>query len=302
MLPIFIFILTFVAIVAVGSAALVYRNIRRRRIEQRLMDVSAQDAIGNVQSQTPWQLKLLSNIGAMASIGPTSDKLRKKLSCAGFSASWAPHVFLGMKIMLLAIVLPITPVLMRYTGMRNSVALLIGLLLLMMVFLLPDMILNSRLKARKMDIAHHLPDAVDLLEVCVSAGIGLDLAWNMVAEEVRRVCPVLADEMSLTNLEIHLGSNQMDAMRHLSERTGVSEINRLVAVLVQSERFGTSISDALRTFAASMREGRSMQAEEAAERMSVAMLIPMILFIFPAVFIVVVGPAAMTLVKHLSSK
>ena len=146
----------------------------------------------------------------------------------------------------------------------------------------------------------HLPDAIDLLEVCVSAGIGLDLAWNLVSDEIHRVCPMLADEMALTNLEIHLGSPQTVAMRNLAKRTGVQEISRLVAVLVQSERFGTSVADTLRTFAAAMREGRSARAEEAAERMAVAMLLPMILFIFPAVFVVVAGPAGIILAKMLS--
>jgi len=297
MAPMMVFILTFVSIVAIGIAALVYRATRRRQIEARLAQV--EDQLLGGDKHVSFGLRMLAGIGSAVSMGPTSENLRKKVSHAGFHARWAPHVFLGIKILLILAALPIFPALKLSTGLSTPGVLLLGILCLLIAFLLPDLVLNSRLKARRVSIRHHLPDAVDLLEVCVSAGIGLDMAWNMVGDEIRRVCPILADEMTLTNLEIHLGSTQVDAMRHLSERTGVLEISRLVAVLVQSERFGTSIAETLCTFAASMREGRSMRAEEAAEKMSVMMLLPMVFFIFPAVFIVVVGPAAIILVKLL---
>lgn len=297
---ILVFALTFTAIASLGVAGVLYRSFRRSRIRSRLITVEGQLGSDHVDPATPWQLWLISAIGAIVSIGPTSQALREKLTHAGFHAKWAPHVFLGAKILLLLIALPITPLLMIYVGLSGSISLLVGLLVLLAVFLAPDMVIASRQKARRMSIRHHLPDAIDLLEVCVSAGIGLDLAWNMVGDEIHRVCPTLADEMALTNLEIHLGAPQMAAMRNLAKRTGVQEIARLVAVLGQSERFGTSIAEALRTFAATMREGRSARAEEAAERMSVAMLLPMVLFIFPAVFVVVAGPAGITLAKIIS--
>jgi tight adherence protein C len=127
--------------------------------------------------------------------------------------------------------------------------------------------------------------------------MGLDMGWNAVADESRRVSDTLADEMALTNLEMHLGANRTSAMRHMVERTGVDELGSLVAVLVQSERFGTSITEALRTFAKSMREIRSQRAQECAEKMAVKLIFPMVLFIFPVTFIVVGGPAAMKLLE-----
>jgi tight adherence protein C len=296
-----IFTLTFVTIAALGGAAMLYNSFRRNRIKSRLSTVEEQLGADQIDPATPWRLWLLAGLGAMVSIGPPSQALREKLTRAGFYAKWVPQVFLGTKIMLLIIALPITPVLAMYTGLSGPVCLLIGIFSLLVVFMAPDLIVSSRKKARRMSVRQHLPNVVDLLEVCVSAGIGMDLAWNMVGDEIRRVCPILADEMALTNLEIHLGAPQTDAMRNLAKRTGVREIGRLVAVLVQSERFGTSIADTLRTFATTMRENRSALAEEAAERAAVAMLLPMILFIFPAVFVVVAGPAGIILAKMLAN-
>ena len=160
-----------------------------------------------------------------------------------------------------------------------------------MLFLIPNLVVHHRRTKRRREVRAHLPDALDLLEICVSAGMGLDLAWNSVADEIRGVSPTLADEMALTNFEIHLNAPRAAAMRHMAERTRADELSSLVAVLVQSERFGTSIGEALRTFSESMRDSRSQQAEETAEKMVVKLLFPMILLIFPAIFIVICGPA-----------
>ncbi len=127
------------------------------------------------------------------------------------------------------------------------------------------------------------------------------MAWNSVARQIRGVSGAFADEMELTNLEINLGVPRSTAMRHMAERTGAEDISSLVALLIQSDRFGASIVDALRTFAQSMRESRSQEASEAAEKMSVKLLFPMVLFIFPALLIVMVGPAILELVKTLGN-
>ncbi|MCZ6652537.1 MAG: type II secretion system F family protein, partial [Planctomycetota bacterium] len=117
-------------------------------------------------------------------------------------------------------------------------------------------------------------------------------AWNAVSDEIRAVCDILADEMALTNLEVHLGAPRAAAMRHMADRTGAEDLTALVSTIVQSERFGTSIGDALKAAATSMREVRSQRAEESAEKMPVKLLFPLVLFLFPAVLIVIAGPAA----------
>jgi len=110
--------------------------------------------------------------------------------------------------------------------------------------LLPNVLVTIRKKRRTADVRSHLPDAIDLLEICVSSGMGLDTAWNAVCDEFRGVSAVLADEMALSNLEMHLGAPRADAMRNMATRTGVEDIGSMVATLVQSEKFGTSVSQA----------------------------------------------------------
>ncbi|MCE5325965.1 MAG: type II secretion system F family protein [Planctomycetaceae bacterium] len=296
MYPFLAFFLTLLTVLALGWAILVVRVSRRRRVSQRVLQRAEMDGDSPAPAlSTP--LRALNLLGALASMGSPSQRLRKRLSLAGYYSPHAPTVYMGAKLLLLAAAVGLLPLLIFCTSLPRGVAVLIFLLAMMAVFFVPDAVLSSRRRSRARSVRRHLPDAVDLMEVCVTAGIGLDLAWNMVSGEIRRVCPILADEMALTNLEMHLGAARVEAMRHLADRTGVDDIRRLVAVLVQSERFGTSIADALRTFATTMRENRSMMAEESAEKLAVAMVVPMILFIFPAVFVVSVGPASITIAR-----
>jgi tight adherence protein C len=155
----------------------------------------------------------------------------------------------------------------------------------------------QQVRKRRDEIRRFLPDVVDLLEICVSSGIGLDMAWNIVSDEIHQVSQVLATAMNLSNFEIHLGASRTEAMRNMAARTGADQLSSLAAILVQSERFGTSVAVALKEFAASMREERRMNAEESAEKMAVKLIVPMVLCIFPAVIVVTIGPAAITIMQ-----
>jgi tight adherence protein C len=166
-------------------------------------------------------------------------------------------------------------------------------------FFLPNLVVLARERKRREETRRYLPDVVDLLEICVSSGIGLDMAWNMVAEQIHHVSPVLATAMDLSNFEIHLGATRTEAMRNMAMRTGADQLSSLATILVQSERFGTSVAVALREFADSMREERRMTAEESAEKMAVKLIVPMVLFIFPAIIIVTIGPAAINIARSL---
>jgi tight adherence protein C len=179
----------------------------------------------------------------------------------------------------------------------SKIALTVGIAVVF--FFLPNFYVSKARAKRRAEVRLHLPDSIDLLEISVSAGMGLDQAWNSVANEVRNVSSILADEMALTNLEMHLGASRAHAMRHMAQRTGSEDLSSLVAILVQSDRFGTSTSEALRTFANSLRELRSQRAQEYAEKMAVKLIFPLVVFIFPPAMIVMAGPAFLTLFRTL---
>ena len=164
---------------------------------------------------------------------------------------------------------------------------------------IPDIWLKRRIERRKINIQHGLPDAMDLAVISVEAGLGLDQALLRVGQEIRAAHPDLADELYLRNVEINMGRPRSEALRNLAERTGVEDLQALVAILIQTDRFGTNVGQALRTFSDSLRTRRRQRAEEQAAKLAVKMMIPMVFFIFPGIFIVILGPAFIAIVTKL---
>ena len=285
------------SLAAVGGAVVITYIEIRNKIRSRLASPDQDDQADSDTVRMGAALSAVHRVGSAVSGKSGSTTLQEQLTRAGYHGASAATVYMGAKIVLLVLGVLGTSAAMLTVDWAVTTRLLVIAATSAGLSFIPNVVVTAKRKYRKSDIRHHLPDAVDLLEICVSAGMGLDMAWNMVTEEIRRVSSILADEMALTNLEIHLGSPRVAAMHHLAERTDVEEFRSLVALLIQSDRFGTSIADALQTFAQSMREGRTSQAEEAAEKMAVELLFPMVLFIFPAVFIVTVGPAGITLAR-----
>lgn len=291
--------LVFLAVMAVGAAFLLLRGLRRQSLRERLgssMDSeqgAADDGGGLVH-------RMAVGLGQRVSASGTSKDLRSLMAQAGYQGEKAATIFLGAKVLLLFAGLGLFGVLtfpLDWPVTGKVIAVLFGA----GVFaFLPNMVVRMRRSKRQINIRRHLPDAVDLLEICVSGGMGLEMAWNVVTDEISQVSMLLGDEMAYTNLEIHLGSSRSLAMRHMGERTGCEEITSLAAALTQSEQFGTSIGETLRVFASTMRDGRSQRAAETAEKMAVKLLFPLIFLLFPAMFIIVVGPAAMELAKLFS--
>ena len=164
-------------------------------------------------------------------------------------------------------------------------------------YLLPDMWRRSRIRARQKKIVKGLPDALDLLTVCVEAGLGLDQGIYRVSQEIEITCPELSEEFKLMNLEARYGKSRADAMRDLGNRTGIEEIKTAVAMLIQTDRFGTDLAKALRVHADTMRTKRRQHAEKLAATASVKMVPFLVFFIFPAMFAVILGPAAIQLYR-----
>jgi tight adherence protein C len=159
-------------------------------------------------------------------------------------------------------------------------------------FYFPDLCLKLWIGWRKEQIISGFPDALDLLVVCVEAGMGIDAAINRVAEEIRMSSRVISDELRLLNLELRAGKGRADALRNLGIRTDVEEVRSFTTLLIQTDRFGTSVAQALRVHSDGMRTRRHQKAEELAAKLPVKLMFPLILFIFPAIFVVIVGPAA----------
>jgi tight adherence protein C len=166
-------------------------------------------------------------------------------------------------------------------------------------FLAPDFWLTSRIRHRQHKITKGFPDALDLLTVCVEAGLGLDQGLYRVGQDIFITCPELSDEMKLMNMESRLGKSRADAMRDMGTRTGVEDIQTAVAMLIQTDRFGTDLAKALRVHSDTMRLKRRQRAEEMAAKASVKMVPALVFFIFPAMFVVILGPAIIALMQIL---
>ena len=298
---ILIAVLTFLSVVALGLSMLLLRKDRSRMLESRLKE-DIHTGTDRTRSQTKsGPRRTLAGIGNFVSHGRASATLWEQLIQAGYFSAGAPAIYTGIKILLFVGGLAAAAVLitrMDVPLMTKAAMISVGGAI---PFFLPNIYLLLKRKHRCAEICLYLPQAVDLIEICVSSGIGLNMAWNMVANEIHQVSPVLGDEMALTNFEIHLGADRAEAMRRMAGRTGAEELSSLAAMLIQTDRFGTSVAAALREFAASMRDERGFTAEENAEKMAVKLIIPMVLFIFPAVLIIIGGPAIITIFRTILS-
>jgi tight adherence protein C len=230
--------------------------------------------------------------------GRTSKRLQAKLIRAGIYTERAIPLFLGIKLGGL-LVLPLL-VLFILWGNTNQRGLLMGIpiALCSLGYILPDLILNRMINSRQQKIREAIPDALDLLVVCVEAGQGLDAAIKRVSEDLQTSSPIISQELILVNLETMAGLERQQALKNLGERTGVEELISLCNVLIQSDRFGTSIAQALKTQSDFMRTARRLRLETMAAKTPVKLVFPMLLFIFPAIIVVILGPAFIMVSKQ----
>ncbi|MGA2704540.1 MAG: type II secretion system F family protein [Isosphaeraceae bacterium] len=229
-------------------------------------------------------------------------KVRLKLLNAGFRNENAVAVLFGIKLILTLLGLAIAfPIVALKLGMTRN-ALTITVVSGGIGFYLPGLVVGSRKKKRSESIFLGLPDALDLMVVCVEAGLGLDAAMRRVATELSTSCPVLCEEFAISNFQLQMGRPRKDVLRDLGLRTGVDDMRSLAAVIIQAEKFGSSIGSALRVQSDAMRLRRRQYAEERAAKTAVKIMIPLILFIFPGVFVVLVGPAGIQIANTIMAK
>ena len=288
-----IFVTTFIVAMVVlwqfSPSPLATRLKMLKGADQNLKDLTDQPA---------WLSHIVKLTGPIARLslpkeGWEQSQLRIRFMNAGLRSPSAPILFFTAKT-LLTFALPILLVL--YTAVDAKIVssnnfLMLLILLAAIGYFLPNAVLAHRITNRKREIFESFPDALDLIIVCVEAGLGLDAALARVGEDIHVRSPILGDELHLINLELRAGSSRERALRNLALRTGVEDIDTLVAVLVQSDRFGTSVADSLRVHADSLRTKRRLLAEEAAAKIAVKLLFPLIFFIFPSMLLVLLGPA-----------
>jgi tight adherence protein C len=229
-------------------------------------------------------------------------RLRAKLSAAGFRQESAGNIFLGLKFAGLVVGLVFGGgVITSLHGVeRNSVIWTVAVS--GVLFYLPDFIVWYLGSGRKQAIFLALPDALDLMVVCVEAGLGLDQAMRKVSDEMAKTYRVLAQEFALANFQLQMGRQRVEVLHELGARTGVPDLKALAAVLIQTDKFGSSVAQALRTQSESMRIRRRQLAEEKAAKTAVKLIFPLVLFIFPGIFVILVGPAAITMVREMFTR
>ncbi len=251
------------------------------------------------QKQTEKVREKLADLGKILPAQSTKGTSRDKLLIirAGYRDPDAILVIRGMKI-----VFPIATVAaVFFTGIYRSSPYIVFPLAFLGGYLLPDFWLTWKVRRRQHRLRRALPDALDLLVICVEAGLGLDQALLKVAQELRITHRELSGEFQLVNLEMRVGKTRIEALHELGRRTGLDDIKSLVAMLVQTERFGTSIAQSLRVYSDDMRIKRRQRAEEMSAKTTVKMVPPLVFFIFPALMVVILGPAVLTLMKQFAA-
>jgi tight adherence protein C len=256
------------------------------------------DASGGAQERK-WFVRIVQTIGEKVPISPQEAGMaRRTLIAAGFRSERAVRVLYGCKL-ILAILLFIGAV-FAFPHIGNPVLRYAALFAGPFAgFFLPTLIVDKMVVRRHEKIKFALPDALDLMVVCMEAGLGLDQAIDNVARELKLTHPALSEELALVTLEMRAGKRRIEALKNLAERAGESELKKLVATMVQADRFGTGVADSLRTHSDFMRVRRRQDAEERAAKVGVKLVFPIFFLILPAMLVVTAGPGLISLFKGL---
>lgn len=267
------------------------------RAEERLQ------VMAGPREKSNWTETIVKVAGPLAKLStPDGDwensPLRLRFLHAGIRNPDARLMYFGAKT-----VLPLALAGLAYVGLRgvsqgSELTLIFYVLTAALIgCYLPNLVIFLSIRSRQREIFENFPDAADLMLVCVEAGLGLDAGLTRVADEIRRKSQALAEELHLTNLEIRAGGTREKSLRNLALRTGVEEVGTFATMLTQADKFGTSIGDSLRVFSDDLRHKRQIRAEEAAAKVPTKMLIPLVTCIFPAVIMVILGPAIIQIVR-----
>jgi tight adherence protein C len=279
----------------IAGVALLLMPKRGIAIDRRLDELASFRPEAVEQPRSQKMLALFKRVGDRMPRSPKEmGPLRLRLTQAGFRRDEAVTIFFGIRVLFALALFAVfaSPLITR----PNIV---VGLGGLGLGYVLPGMILARLSKRRQKRIRLSLADALDLLVVSVEAGLGLDQALTRVGAELKFAYPELAEELNLINLELRAGKARSEALRNLADRTGVDDLSALVTMLIQTDKFGTSVAQSLRVYSETLRTKRRQRAEEAAAKTGVKMVFPLVFCIFPAIWVVTIGPAAIKFVNVL---
>lgn len=298
---------TFVLVILLALVGYYYANLYKKKTGARIRFRQEMDPEkGDGAAKEGWKgflRQAVSRIGE--SLRPKSDaelsRTRKRLVRAGYYGQNDPVIFFGSKVFM-AILLFVLFIIIKFAFLK---ALPAEKFLLLMIssavagFFIPDLYLYRKTQERKRKIFEGFPDALDLMVVCVEAGMGLDSSIKRVGDEMALKNKVLSDEFRMLSLELRAGKPRTDALRNLAMRTDLEDIASLVTLLIQTDRFGTRVAQALRVHSDSMRSKRFLRAEEMAAKLPIKILFPLVLFILPALIITLIGPAAIKFYREI---
>ncbi len=291
---IFVFagVMLFVAVFALSYALFT----RRPNLEQRITGTEPTSSKVDWRRLVRGTEKVFKPLGELIPRSPEEmSRQEQRFAMAGIRRRDAPLLFYGIK---LALAIALLIIFGAAGYLRGNPFLFVVLSVFLGAFL-PDMWLAHAIQARKQRIQLALPDMLDLAVVSVEAGLGLDQSMMRISQELKSIYPDLSNELNLYNLEINAGRKRADAFRNLGNRSGVDDLKSFVAVLIQTDRFGTSVAQSLRVFAETLRTKRRQRAEEHAAKMTLKMIPPLVFFIFPAMFVVLLGPAVIAVIREL---
>jgi tight adherence protein C len=298
MAGIYIVYLVVLFLVVFGAAMLLMHFLSPNTLQQRMQFVSGGASASELTPADAWIGRVAKISGPLAKLsipeeGWEKSSLRTRFMNAGFRDSRSPVIYFASKTVL-AVSLPalLWLLLVASAAMPETTVMMLFLLAAATVgFYLPNVVLSHIIATRQREIIEHFPDALDLMTVCMEAGLAMDAAIARISQEMASTATALSEELHLVTLELRAGSSKERALRNLAMRTGVDDVDGLVAMLIQAERFGTSIGASLRVHADTLRTRRRQRAEEAAAKVALKLLFPLIFCIFPAIMLVLLGPA-----------
>lgn len=300
-------------LLCVGVLQFVRNNTQRRKLIEKIklnsLNAGLPGAVpdmpeGNKKSRLLGLFSLLGRKVAPPSRSVDYTQVRLRFLKAGVRNPKAGEIYWGAK-SFLALALPGIFLVTRLTLFKltnGGAVLAVAVLAALAGWYFPDLWLRVKTQRRKEKLLAALPDALDLLVVCVEAGMGLDGAFHRVAQEIRLNSPEMSDELKLMNLELRAGKSRQEALRNMALRSDLEEMTSLVTLLIQTDKFGTSMATSLRVFSDAYRTQRYQRAEELAARIPVKLIFPLILFIFPSLFTVILGPAAIRIWQNIINR